>query len=91
MFHNSDKTETFTEMYHTSYSSPEPQCLQKLASQTCVECFTCRLMCADTTKCAHFLIRKEIFDWKHALERLSSHENSLEHIDATITFSIRYN
>ena len=28
-------------------------------SQTCVYCFTCRLMCADTTECAHFLIRKE--------------------------------
>ena len=27
-------------------------------SQTCVKCFTCRLMCADTAKCAHFLIRK---------------------------------
>jgi len=35
-------------------------------SQTCVKCFTWRLMCADTTKCAHFLIRKGIFDWKHA-------------------------
>jgi len=28
-------------------------------SQTFAKCFTCRLMCADTTKCAHFLIRKE--------------------------------
>ena len=42
-------------------------------SQTCVKCFTCRLMCADTTKCAHCLIRKGICDWKHALERLRSH------------------
>ena len=31
-------------------------------SQTCVYCFTCRLMCADTTKCAHFRIRKGICD-----------------------------
>ena len=37
-------------------------------SQSCVPCFTCRLMCADTTKCAHFLIRKGICDWKHAEE-----------------------
>ena len=40
-------------------------------------------MCDDTTKCAHFLIRKGIFDRKHALERLRSHEHSMEHIDAT--------
>jgi len=46
-------------------------------------------MSADTTKCAHFLIRKGIFDWKHALGRLRSHEHSMEHIDATITFSRR--
>ena len=32
-------------------------------SPTCVECFTCRLMSADTTKCAHFLIRKGISYW----------------------------
>jgi len=49
-------------------------------SQTCVYCFTCKLMCADTTKCAHFLIRKGIFDWKHALERLRNHEHSMKHI-----------
>jgi len=53
-------------------------------SQTFVKCFTCRLMCTDTTKCAHFLIRKGIFDWKHALEPLRSREHSMEHIDATI-------
>jgi len=54
-------------------------------SQTCIYCFTCRLVCADTTKCAHFLIRKGIFEWKHALDRLRSHEHSMEHKDATIT------
>jgi len=55
-----------TEMHHKSYSSPEPQRRsrwKKLAlffSLTpCVYCFTCRLMCPDTTTCAHFLIRKE--------------------------------
>jgi len=46
-------------------------------------------MCADTTKYAHCLIRKEICDWKHALDRLRSHEHSVEHIDATITFRRR--
>jgi len=37
-------------------------------SQTCVYCFTCRLMYADTTEREHFLIRKGICDWKHAEE-----------------------
>ena len=37
-------------------------------SQTCVYCFTCRLMSADATNCAHFLIRKQLCDWKHAEE-----------------------
>jgi len=66
-------------------------CLCFSPSQTCVKCFTCRLMCADKTKCAHFLIRKGIFDWKHALERLRSHEHSMEYIDGAITFSRRCN
>jgi len=44
-------------------------------------------MRADTTKCAHFLIREGIFDWKHALERLRNHQHSMEHIDASITSS----
>ena len=60
-------------------------------SPTCVRSFTCRLMCADVTKRAHFLIRKGIIDWKHAHERLKSHEHSMTHIDATITFSRRCN
>jgi len=42
-------------------------------------------------QCAHFLIRKGIFDWKHALKRLRSHEHSIEHIDGAITFSRRCN
>jgi len=29
-------------------------------SQTCVDCFTCGLMCSDTTKCAHFLFEKNL-------------------------------
>jgi len=32
---------------------------------------------------------KGICDWKHALEHMRSHEHSVEHIDATITFSRR--
>jgi len=50
-------------------------------SQACVYCFTCRLLWADTTECEHSLIRKVIFDWKHALELLRSHEHSMEHVD----------
>jgi len=60
-------------------------------SQAFVKCFTSRLMSADTTKCAHFLIRKGICDWKHALERLRSQEQSMKHIDATLTFNCRCN
>ena len=73
------------EKYHKPYSSPEPQwrsivdtrwlCFSP--SQTCVKCFTSRLICADTTKCVHFLIRKGVFDWKHALERLRSNGHSI--------------
>jgi len=60
-------------------------------SQICVCYFTCRLMCSDTTKCAQFPTRKGICNWKHALERMRSQEQSVEHIDATITFSHRRN
>jgi len=60
-------------------------------SQTCVYCFTCRLICADTTKCALFLIRKGICCRSHALEGLTGHEQSMEHIDAMITFCCRCN
>jgi len=72
------------EVVHRSWLSSSP-------SQTCVKCFTCWLMCADTTKCAHFLVRKGFCDWKHALERLRSHEHSMQQIDATIAFSRRCN
>jgi len=53
---------------------------------TFVYCLKCTLMSAETTKCAHFLIRKGICDWK-----LRSHEQLMEHKDATITFSRRCN
>jgi len=48
-------------------------------------------MRANTTKRAHLVIRKGIFDWTHALERLRSYEHSMEHIDATITCSRKCN
>jgi len=102
MFHNTEKTETCQWKCTTSVVRRQNHngavdgrswlCFSP--SQTCVYCFTkftCRLMCADTTIREHFLIRKGIFDWKHVLERLRSHEQSLEHIDATITFSRRCN
>jgi len=60
-------------------------------SQTCVKCLTCRLMYEDTTKCAHFLTSKGIFDWQHGFDRLRSREQSVEHKDFTITFSRRCN
>jgi len=28
-------------------------------SQGCLYCFTCRLMCADTTECAHFVLERD--------------------------------
>ena len=46
-------------------------------------------MCGDMSRRAHFLIRKGIFDKKYSLERLRSHEHSMEYIDATLTFSRR--
>jgi len=46
-------------------------------------------MCADATKCAHFLAGKGFYDWKHAVERLRRHEQSMGHINATIAFSPR--
>ena len=85
-----------TDMCYKSYSSPQPQwrsSWQKLALVLSFTnlCFTCGLMYADTTKWVPFLITKEIFDWNHALERLRSHEHSVEHIDDTITISRRCN
>ena len=74
-----------TEMYHKSHSSPEHNgevfdrswlCFSP--SQTCVNVpLVDYIMCAVTTKCAHFLFGKGIFDWNHALEHLRSHEHSV--------------
>jgi len=51
-------------------------------SQTCVYCFTCRLMCADTT------MRISLLEKESANGRtLRTHGHSMEHIHATITFS----
>ena len=99
IFHNTEKTETrqwkcTTSLIRRQNHTGDGVDRNRLCfspSQTCTYCFTCRLMCADTTKCAHFLIRKGICDWKHALERQRSHEKSMEHIDATITCSCRCN
>ena len=85
-----------TEKYHKSYSSSnhngeviDRSCLFFLLRELVFHFY--RLMCANTTKCARFLIRKGIFDWKQARERLRSHEHSMKHKDATITFSRRCN
>jgi len=98
MFHNTEKTNLSRKcstnlICHQNHNAAVVGrswlCFSPL--QTCVKCFACKLMCVDATKCAHFLIRKGIFDWKHARERLRSHEQSVEHIYATITFSRRCN
>jgi len=45
-------------------------------------------MYADMTKCVHFLIRKEISDWKNAY-RGEEPQAFNGNVDATITFSRR--
>lgn len=54
-----------------------------------VFCFTCRLMCSDALHSQSLLIGSGICNWKHALERIRSHEQSKEHIDALIAFNCR--
>jgi len=76
MFHNTGKTETRHGnapqiLFVARVINPEVVERSWLCfspSQTCFHCFTCRLMCANTSKCAHFPIRKGICDWKHAEE-----------------------
>jgi len=67
MFHNTEKTGThhgnapqilFVARTTTPKSLKEAGFVFLL--HTFVYCFTCRLMWADTSKCAHFLIRKGI-------------------------------
>jgi len=96
MLHNTEKTETrqwkCTCLIRRQNHNGEVVDRSRLCSspsQTCVYCFNCRLMFPHTTKGAHFVIRKGIFEWKHALDRLRSHEHSMEHIDDTITCSRR--
>lgn len=55
----------------------------------CVYCFTCRLMCSDALQSQSLLIGTGFCNWKHALERLRSHEQSKEHMDAMIAFNHR--
>jgi len=52
-------------------------------------CFTCKLMCPDALQSQSLLIGSGFCNWKHAVERLQSHEQSKEHIDAMITFNRR--
>jgi len=74
-----------TRTHRKFYSSPEPQLRSSWQKLALFFSFTnlcllfhlySRLMCTDTTTCAHFLVKKGICDWKHAIERLSSHEQS---------------
>ena len=59
-------------------------------SNGCVYCFTCRLMCLNTAKSESFQLSSNRFcDWKHSQERLHSHEQSTEHLKATIAFNRR--
>jgi len=88
MFHNTEKTETFhgnvPQVLFVARTTINGEVVAGVVFlHKIVKCFTCRLMCADTTKCAHFRIRKGIFDWKHALERLRIHEHRMERTDAT--------
>jgi len=75
MFHNTEKTETRhgnAPQILFSARTTTPKSLKKegfvFSFKNCVHCFTCRLMCANMAKCAHFLIRKGPCDWKHAEE-----------------------
>lgn len=58
-------------------------------SKGCVYCFTCRLMCSNTENSEALLSSNEFSDWKHSQERLHSHEQSTEHLTATIAFNKR--
>ena len=59
-------------------------------SNGCVYCFTCRLMCLNTAKSESSQLSSNGFcDWKHSQERLHSHEQSTEHLKATITYNMR--
>ena len=52
-----------------------------------VYCFTCKLMCPHASRTKSLLAGEGICDWKHSQERIRSHEQSKEHIEATIAFS----
>jgi len=54
-----------------------------------VFCFTCRLMCSDALQSQSLLIGSGFCNWKHANERIRSHEQSKEHIDAMIAYNRR--
>jgi len=90
MFHNTEKTETChgnAPQILFGARTTTPKWLTEagfafVLHKLVLKCFACRLMRAETTKCAYFLIRKAICDWKHALERLKNNEESMQHKDA---------
>ena len=53
-------------------------------SQTCVYCFTCRLMWTDTTTYAHFRIRKGTCVWTYAEPRLRLVADVINHCEELI-------
>lgn len=54
-----------------------------------VYCFTCRLMCLTTAPESSQLSSNGFCDWKHSQERIQSHEQSTDHLKATIAFNRR--
>ncbi|XP_047123009.1 zinc finger MYM-type protein 1-like [Hydra vulgaris] len=52
---------------------------------SCIYCFVCKLFSADDNSFS----RNGFCDWKNAASRIQSHENSIAHRNATITFSQR--
>ena len=47
-------------------------------------------MCSDATHVQSPFINGGFCNWKNAVERLHSHEQSKEHVDATIAFNRRF-
>jgi len=87
-----------TEMYHTPYSSPEPQrrsSWQKLALFFFLYKLVLNVSFVDWGARVRLNLRIPYHQKRNlrleAVERLRSHEHSVEHIDATITFNCRCN
>ena len=54
-----------------------------------IYCSTCRLMCPDASKSRTMFISGGFCNWKHALERLTGHEQGKQHIEAAVSFNHR--